>query len=133
MQAWAMDSSPVIDQPATLLGTVSKNKMNGSGWFRTRSKTEPLEHTSTETTPIASKTRRCGSGANNAQGKGRRSFVVTREKFLVGTINMKRLHRRKDGKRLEHLKYPAPESAHESGVRYRYSTPSNQRIHQKLK
>ncbi len=30
----------------------------------------------------------CGGGANNAQRKARRSFVVTREKLLVGTINI---------------------------------------------
>ena len=44
MQAWAIDSSPVIDQRGELLGTVSKNKMNRKvGGFGHDPKTEPVE------------------------------------------------------------------------------------------
>src|SRR4029077_10937783 len=44
MQAWDVDSSPVIDQRGELLGTVSKNKMNRKvgGWGHDP-KTEPVE------------------------------------------------------------------------------------------
>ena len=59
MQARAMDSSPVIDQRGELLGTVSKNKMNREVVVSdTIPRQNRSKHTSTETTPIASKTRR---------------------------------------------------------------------------
>jgi hypothetical protein len=59
LQAWAMDSSPVIDQRGELLGTVSKNKMNRKvGGFGHDPKTEPLEAHIEQNSPIASKTRR---------------------------------------------------------------------------
>src|SRR6266550_396076 len=90
MQARAMDSSPVIDQRGELLGTVSKNKMNREvGGFGHDPKTEPVE------AHIEKNKRYCFDDQTVAEAeqmmlnaKVGEVFVVTREKFLVGTINI---------------------------------------------
>jgi hypothetical protein len=58
--------------------------------------------------------------------------VVTREKLLVGTINIEAMHRRKDGENAWHLRNHAPESA-TIGCSIRYSTTGNQQISQTLR
>ena len=90
MQARAIDSSPVIDQRGKLLGTVSQNKMNREvGGFGHDPKTEPIE------THIEKNNFYCFDDQTVAaaeqlmlKGKVGEVFVVTREKFLVGTINI---------------------------------------------
>jgi len=98
MQARAIDSSPVIDQRGELLGTVSKNKMNRKvGGFGHDPKTEPVE------AHIEKNNLYCFEDQTVAEAeqmmlnaKVGEVPVVTREKLLVGTINIEGLHRRKD-------------------------------------
>jgi CBS domain-containing protein len=98
MQARAIDSSPVIDQRGELLGTVSKNKMNRKvGGFGHDPKTEPVE------AHIEKINLYCFEDQTVAEAeqmmlnaKVGEVPVVTREKLLVGTINIEGLHRRKD-------------------------------------
>ena len=98
MQARAVDSSPVIDQRGELLGTVSKNKMNRKvGGFGHDPKTEPVE------AHIEKNNLYCFEDQTVAEAeqmmlnaKVGEVPVVTREKLLVGTINIEGLHRRKD-------------------------------------
>src|SRR5947207_8113682 len=90
MQARATDSSPVIDQRGELLGTVSKNKMNREvGGFGHDPKTEPVE------AQIATNNPYCFDDQTFAEAEQMilnaqvgEVFVVTREKMLVGTINI---------------------------------------------
>jgi len=108
MQARAIDSSPVIDQRGELLGTLSKNKMNRNvGGFGHDPKTEPVE------AHIEKNSDYCFEDQTIAEvermmlnAKVGEVPVVTREKLLVGAINI------------------------EAIVRYRYSNASNQRIPQ---
>jgi len=98
MQARAIDSSPVIDQRGELLGTVSKNKMNRKvGGFGHDPKTEPVE------AHIEKNNLYCFEDQTIAEveqmvlnAKVGEVPVVTREKLLVGTINIEGLHRRKE-------------------------------------
>jgi signal-transduction protein with cAMP-binding, CBS, and nucleotidyltransferase domain len=97
MQARAMDSSPVIDQRGELLGTVSKNKMNREvGGFGHDPKTEPVE------AHIEKNNAYCFEDQTIAEAeqmmlnaKLGEVFVVTREKFLVGTINIEAIAQEK--------------------------------------
>ena len=97
MQARAMDSSPVIDQRGELLGAVSKNKMNREvGGFGHDPKTEPIE------THIEKNNFYCFDDQPVAaaeqlmlKGKVGEVFVVTREKFLVGAINIEAIAQEK--------------------------------------
>src|SRR5438132_3152369 len=90
MKARAIDSSPVIDQCGELLGILSKNKMNRNvGGFGHDPKTEPLE------AHIEKNNAYCFEDQTIAQAeqmmlnaKVCEVFVVTREKLLVGTINI---------------------------------------------
>jgi CBS domain-containing protein len=99
MQARAIDSSPVIDQRGELLGTLSKNKMNRNvGGLGHDPKTEPVE------AHIEKNSAYCFEDQTIAEveqmmlkAKVGEVPVVTREKLLVGTINIEGLHRRKDG------------------------------------
>ena len=97
MQARAIDSSPVIDQRGKLLGTVSQNKMNREvGGFGHDPKTEPIE------THIEKNNFYCFDDQTVAaaeqlmlKGKVGEVFVVTREKFLVGAINIEAIAQEK--------------------------------------
>ena len=73
MQAHATDSSPVVDQCGELLGILSKNKMNRNvGGFGH----DPEDQTIAEAEQMM------------LNAKLDEVFVVTREKLLVGTINI---------------------------------------------
>jgi CBS domain-containing protein len=96
MQAQATDSSPVIDQCGELLGILSKNKMNRDvgGWGHdpgTESVEAHIEKNNAycfedQTIPEAEQMM-----LNAKLGE---VFVVTREKLLVGTINIEAVARR---------------------------------------
>jgi predicted transcriptional regulator len=117
MQARTIDSSPVIDQRGEFLGTVSKTKMNREvGGFGHDPKTEPVE------AHIEKDNHYCFEDQTVAEAeqmilnaKVGEVPVVTREKLLVGTINIEAIAQEKRRiKRLEpigHLRNPAPESA----------------------
>ena len=104
MQARAIDSSPVIDQRGELLGTLSKNKMNRNvGGLGHDPKTEPLE------AHIEKNNAYCFEDQTIAEAeqmmlnaKIGEVHVVTREKLLVGTINIEAIAQKKRWrKRLE--------------------------------
>ena len=114
MQAWAMDSSPVIDQRGEFLGAVSKNKMNREvGGFGHDPETEPIE------THIEKNNFYCFDDQTVAEAEQMMLNaqvgevpVVTREKLLVGTISIEVIAQEKRRERLEPLKYyPAAENA----------------------
>ena len=110
MQARAVDSSPVIDQRGELLGTVSKNKMNREvGGFGHDPKTEPVEaHIDRNNTYCFEDQTVAAAEKIMLEAKVGEVFVVTREKFLVGTINIEAIAQEKNTeKRLESLKSPA--------------------------
>ena len=110
MQARAMDSSPVIDQRGELLGTVSKNKMNREvGGFGHDPETEPIEaHIEKNNLYCFDDQTVAAAEQVMLKGKVGEVFVVTREKFLVGTINIEAVAQEKRRrKRLESLKSPA--------------------------
>src|SRR5678815_4890855 len=90
MQARAVDSSPVIDQRGELLGTVSKNKMNREvGGFGHDPKTEPIEAHIDRNSPYCFEDQTVASAEQMMlNAKVSEVFVVTRDKFLVGTINI---------------------------------------------
>jgi len=100
MQARAIDSSPVIDQRGELLGILSKNKMNRNvGGFGHDPKTEPVE------AHIEKNNAYCFEDQTIAEAeqmmlnaKLGEVFVVTREKLLVGTINIEAIAQ--EGKKL---------------------------------
>ena len=97
MQARAMDSSPVIDQRGELLGTVSKNKMNREvGGFGHDPKTEPLEAHIDRNNPYCFEDQTVAAAERiMLEAKVGEVFVVTREKFLVGTINVEAIAQEK--------------------------------------
>ena len=110
MQARAMDSSPVIDQRGELLGVVSKNKMNREvGGFGHDPKTEPVEAHIDKNNPYCFEDQTVAAAEKiMLEAKVGEVFVVTREKFLVGTINIEAIAQEKNTeKRLEYLKSPA--------------------------
>src|SRR4029077_4614085 len=117
MQARASDWSPVIDQRGKLLGTVSANKMNREvGGFGHDPKTTPGQ------TYIETNSAYCSEDQTIAEAeqimlnaKVGDVPVVTREKLLVGTINIEAIAQAK--RRRERLSNPA--RASESGVRLR--------------
>ena len=100
MQAQATDSSPVVDQCGELLGILSKNKMNRNvGGFGHDPKTEPVE------AHIEKNNAYCFEDQTIAEAeqmmlnaKLGEVFVVTREKLLVGTINIEAIAQ--EGKKL---------------------------------
>ena len=97
MQARAMDSSPVIDQRGELLGTVSKNKMNREvGGFGHDPKTEPVEAHIDRNNPYCFEDQTVAAAEQiMLEAKVGEVFVVTREKFLVGTINVEAIAQEK--------------------------------------
>jgi predicted transcriptional regulator len=92
-----MDSSPVIDQRGELLGTVSKNKMNREvGGFGHDPKTEPLEAHIDRNNPYCFEDQTVAAAEQMMlEAKVGEVFVVTREKFLVGTINIEAIAQEK--------------------------------------
>src|SRR5436305_5070659 len=115
MQARAIDSSPVIDQRGELLGTVSQNKMNRNvGGFGHDPKTEPVEAQIEKNNPYCFEDQTVAEAEQMMlKAKVGEVPVVTREKLLVGTIDLVAIAQEKRRrKRLEPLKYyPAVESA----------------------
>src|SRR6266446_9809634 len=110
MQARAMDSSPGIDQRGELVGTVSKNKMNREvGGFGHDPKTEPLEAHMEKNNPYCFEDQTVAAAEQMMlEAKVGEVFVVTREKFLVGTINIESIAQEKIRReRLEPFKYRA--------------------------
>jgi len=99
MQARAIESSPVIDQRGELLGTVSKNKMNREvGGLGHDPKAEPVEAHIEKNNPYCFNDQTVADAEQMMlNAKIGEVLVVTREKLLVGTINIEGLHRRKDG------------------------------------
>ena len=97
MQAQAIDSLPVIDQRGELLGTLSKNKMNRNvGGLGHDPKTEPVE------AHIEKNNAYCFEDQTIAEAeqmmlsaKVGEVPVVTREKLLVGTINIEAITQEK--------------------------------------
>jgi len=98
MQAQTTDSSPVIGQCGELLGILSKNKMNRNvGGLGHDPKTEPVE------AHIEKNNAYCFEDQTIAEAeqmmlnaKIGEVPVVTREKLLIGTINIEAIARRKD-------------------------------------
>src|SRR5437762_10921881 len=97
MQAQATDSSPVIDQRGELLGTVSQNKMNREvGGFGHDPKTEPVEAHIDRNNPYCFEDQTVAAAEKiMLEAKVGEVFVVTREKFLVGTINIEAIAQEK--------------------------------------
>src|SRR5207237_8566458 len=97
MQARAIDSSPVIDQRGELLGTLSKNKMNREvGGFGHDPKTEPVEAHIDRNNPYCFDDQTVAAAEKiMLEAKVGEVFVVTREKFLVGTINIEAIAQEK--------------------------------------
>jgi len=90
MQARAIDSSPVIDQRGELLGTLSKNKMNREvGGLGHDPRTEPVEAHVEKNNPYCFEDQTVAEAEQiMLNAKIGEVPVVTREKLLVGTINI---------------------------------------------
>ena len=97
MQTRAVDSSPVIDERGELLGTVSQNKMNREvGGFGHDPKTEPVEaHMEKNSLYCFEDQTVAVAEQMMLNAKVGEVFVVTREKFLVGTINIEAIAQEK--------------------------------------
>ncbi len=114
MQTRAIDSSPVINQRGELLGVVSKNQMNREvGGFGHDPKTEPVEAQIEKNNPYCFEDQTVAAAERMMlNAKVGEVPVVTREKLLVGTINLEVIAQEKRRERLEPLKYyPVAESA----------------------
>jgi len=101
MQARAIDSSPVIDQRGELLGTVSKNKMNREvGGLGHDPKTEPVETHIEKNNPYCFEDQTVVEAEQMMlNAKVGEVPVVTREKLLVGTINIESIAQKKRRKK----------------------------------
>jgi signal-transduction protein with cAMP-binding, CBS, and nucleotidyltransferase domain len=107
MQARAIDSSPVIDQRGELLGTLSKNKMNRHvGGLGHDPRTEPVEaHIEKNNVYCFEDQTIAEAEQMMLNAKIGEVLVVTREKLLVGTINIEAIAQKKRWtKRLAPLK-----------------------------
>ncbi len=113
MQARAIDSSPVIDQRGELLGTLSKNKMNREvGGLGHDPKTEPVEAHIEKNNPYCFDDQTVAEAEQMMlNAKVGEVPVVTREKLLVGTINIEAIARERRRRERVELLNPAPESA----------------------
>ena len=108
MQARAIGSSPVIDQRGELLGTVSKDKMNRkAGGLGHDPKTEPVEAYMEKDNPYCFEDQTVAEAEQMMlNAKFAEVPVVTREKLLVGAINIEAIVQdRKRRERLEPFKY----------------------------
>ena len=127
MQARATDSSSVIDQRGELLGTVSKNKMNREvGGFGHDPKTEPVEAHIEKNNPYCFDDQTVAEAEQMMlNAKVGEVFVVTREKLLVGTINIEAIaqenRRRNAWKPLKSRAWERHNRVFDTG----YSTTSN--------
>jgi CBS domain-containing protein len=101
MQTRAVDSSPVIDQRGELLGTVSQNKMNREvGGFGHDPRTEPLEAHMEKNNPYCFEDQTVAAAEKiMLEAKVGEVLVVTREKLLVGTINIESIVAQKHGRK----------------------------------
>jgi CBS domain-containing protein len=90
MRVRATDSSPVIDQRGELLGTVSKTKMNREvGGLGHDPSTEPLQAHIEKNNPYCFDDQTVAEAEQMMlNAKVGEVPVVTREKLLVGTINI---------------------------------------------
>jgi CBS domain-containing protein len=106
MQARAIDSSPVIDQRGELLGTVSKNKMNRKvGGFGHDPETEPVEAHIKKNSAYCFEDQTVAEAEQTMlNAKVGEVPVVTREKLLVGKINIEAIAEKRLRKPLEPLK-----------------------------
>src|SRR5437016_3927852 len=106
MQARAIDSSPVIDQRGELLGTVSKNKMNRNvGGLGHDPETEPVEAHIEKNSAFCFEDQTVAEAEQMMlNAKVGEVPVVTREKLLVGTINIEAIAEKRLRKRWEPLK-----------------------------
>jgi CBS domain-containing protein len=118
MQARAIDSSPVINQRGELLGTVSKNKMNREvGGLGHDPKTEPVEaHVEKNGAYCFADQTVAEAEQMMLNAKVGEVPVVTREKLLVGTINIEAIAQEKR-RRENAWNLSNPARAPESGVR----------------
>ena len=108
MQARAIDSSPVIDQRGELLGTVSKEKMNREvGGLGHDPTTEPVEACMETDSAYCFEDQTVAEAEQiMLNAKFAEVPVVTREKLLVGAINIEAIVQdRKRRERLEPFKY----------------------------
>ena len=111
MQARAVDSSPVIDQHGELLGAVSQNRMNREvGGFGHDPETEPVEAHIEKNSPYCFDDQTVAAAEqimlNANVGE---VFVVTRKRFLVGTINIEAIAQEKRRAKGLELLNPVPE------------------------
>jgi predicted transcriptional regulator len=99
--AWASDSSPVIDQCGELLGTVSRKQMNRKvGGFGHDPKTEPIEaHIEKNNLYCFDDQTVAAAEQMMLNAKVGEALVVTREKLLVGTINIESIVAQKHGRK----------------------------------
>jgi predicted transcriptional regulator len=112
-------SSPVIDQRGELLGTVSKDEMNRKvGGLGHDPKTEPVEAHMGKNNPYCFEDQTVADAEQMMlNAKVGDVLVVSREKLLVGTINIEAIAQEKKRRKrlvrwvLEPVKYPTPESA----------------------
>jgi CBS domain-containing protein len=106
MLARAIDSSPVIDQRGELLGTVSKNEMNREvGGLGHDPKTEPVEAHMEKNNPYCFEDQTVAEAERMMlNAKVGEIPVVTREKLLVGTVNIEAIaHAKRRRERLESI------------------------------
>src|SRR5438094_1399988 len=106
MQAQATDSSPVVDQCGELLGILSKNKMNRNvGGLGHDPGTEPVEAHIEKNSAFCFEDQTVAEAEQMMlNAKVGEVPVVTREKLLVGTINIEAIAEKRLRKRLEPLK-----------------------------
>lgn len=99
MLALAIDSVPVTDERGELLGTLSKSKMNRNvGGLGHDPETEPVAaHIQTDSGYCFEDQTIEEAEGIMLQAKIAEVPVVTGEKLLVGTINLKAVAREKDG------------------------------------
>jgi signal-transduction protein with cAMP-binding, CBS, and nucleotidyltransferase domain len=123
MQARAVDSSPVIDQRGELLGAVSKNKMNREvGGFGHDPKTEPVEAHIDKNNPYCFEDQTVAAAEQMMlKAKVGEVFVVTRQKLLVGKIDIEAIAQEKRRRNAWNLSNIPRLRTPQSGVRYRYS------------
>ena len=102
LQAWATDSSPVIDQRGELLGIVSRNQMNRKvGGFGHDPTTEPVEAQIEKNNPYCFEDQAVAEVEQMMLDlKVGEVPVVTREKLLVGIVKVEAIAQ---VKRLERL------------------------------
>jgi CBS domain-containing protein len=101
LQARGVDSSPVTDQRGELLGAVSKNEMNRTvGGMGHDPKTEPVEPHVEKNIAYCFEDQTVAEAEHiMLDAKVAEVPVVTREKLLVGTTNLKAIAQDNDGER----------------------------------